>query len=122
MITYCDVVATLTLILVATYFVRKELWNRKWDEYFRRHEEREERTWAILDLVKTYYEGGRIQHKEADIAKQDVTATVENKAQELKQQIDKVPERVKEKVKEVFQSDTESGLYKMPPNMPGVGE
>lgn len=107
MTTYLCAVTTLTFALVLVYFVRKELWNRRWGDYFVRHEEREERMAAMLALVKTYYEGGRNQHREVDIVKAEVSATVEQKSQELAVKIEAVPE----KVKAVLQGDGDSSVF-----------
>jgi hypothetical protein len=97
--TYLCLVGTATLALLAFSLYRKEAWNKKVEAQFARQEERETQMWAVLEMVKVYYEGARIQRKEGQIAKDELGAKVDEKAEELAHKIEAVPGRVADALK-----------------------
>ena len=102
MITFLCVMATVNFLLISGYFLRKEVWYRQQAAIIAQ-------MWALLEVIKAYRESARVHHKEADYAKSDVAAKVEEKSQELSAKIEEVPVRVKE----VLDRDPPSGLNKV---------
>ena len=105
MITYGDVVVTINLALMAVYFYRKELWNAK-------QKERDRDVWAVLDLIKGWYESGRTQHKEANIAKEVALSVAATSAANLEAKVEAVPERTADLVTQRIQGAGDSGIIK----------
>lgn len=104
MLTYCAVVATLTLLLLAVHTVRKEQANNRILGHLKSAESRELQMWDVLTVIKGYQESARVHHKEADVAKKDVVETVTARADELAHKIEEVPGRVADAIK------TDSGV------------
>jgi competence protein ComGC len=116
-ITAILVVSVLVFLGVVRVLVRKEAIDRKNEATFARivaflksADEREERMWQVLELVKSYYESGRVQHKEASVAKEEIGAKVDTATGVVVQKIDEMPQ----KVAEVLDKKADSGVQRRP--------
>jgi major membrane immunogen (membrane-anchored lipoprotein) len=105
--------ANVLTLLAMGYFVRQK----------RASLRLEQDIWDILQVAKDYKEIGRVQHVEADAAREDAKKTaveiskrVESKADELATKIDAVPDRVAEKIA----GASDSG-HTLPAIKPGSG-
>ncbi len=92
MTTYLCLFATLNFSLLVIIAVRQA--------------RREREVWDVLTIVKSWRESGRVQHKEASIAKDEFGAKVVAATAEVVHAIEEVPARVVELVK------SDSGVMK----------
>ena len=99
MIGYVAAVVTANLVVLVVHTVRKERANRRILAHLRRAEERERQMWDVLLVIKEYRESGRVHHKEAAVAKDELGRQVAEATGELKHEIEQVPGKVAEAIK-----------------------